>query len=266
MAPTTATTDTPRATFRRPNASATATKGPRQLPLRRAQPTIPTPRAARMQSHKRIHSTSTPPLEMGTPPDGRAAYCWWAAGTVMRGSTSCRPRADLDEDGDVASDEGRHGRALDRGIRSERTRARRRAGDSGDASGRPGRGATGRRAQVGRVAEGALKADLRERGGRDECDQQAVAAGHRAPSRRSDIRARCAGGQTAGVPPQRVDVWLAVGRRKGLPVDAGVGRHEPHQQRIAGSHGTTVGRTVRYSRRSSRRRPERPERPQPAQP
>ena len=76
-------------------------------------------------------------------------------------------------------------------------------------------------------AERALKADHRQRVRRDERDQQAVATTClRVPPRRCYVRARLRAGQTADVPSQRVDVCLAFSRGKGLPADAGVGRHE----------------------------------------
>ena len=156
-----------------------------------------------------------------------------------------RPGADVDQHGDVASDEGRDRRALSV-TAAEGTGAGHRTGDPGDASW-ANRSGHRRQTSTGRPHRpGVLQMGLGQRGRGDERDQQAVLPVDRLPARGRDIGRRRRAGQTGEVASQRVDIGLTARGGKRLPRDAGIGRHERHQQRVAGCHGTAVGRTVRH--------------------
>src|SRR5580698_10967214 len=74
IAPTTPTSDTPRASLRRPNAFAASCSGARQVPLRRALLTTPKMAAAKMMSQTRTSEGSNLFEETGTPAAGRFSY------------------------------------------------------------------------------------------------------------------------------------------------------------------------------------------------
>ena len=247
MAPITAATDTPRATLRRRNASATASKGPRQLPRRRTQ----------LRDGERQGGRGCTARTAAT---GCRRRCWKPEPRRLEGPHTARaPPARRRRVGRASSD-----RELTsmRAATFPRTKAVTAApataacggnsqepdaapGIPGTLSGVPVGISTVRGTEVGGVTDRVLEMVVRQRVRRHQGDQQAVTTRHRIPPGDRDVRGHRVAWSAVEIPSECVDIGLAVGGRKRLPDVAGVGRHEGDQEWVASRYRTAVGRTLR---------------------